>query len=79
MAGSPPFKVHDSEGRYVASARDVTLAAVVVAFLGDGARVKYHGRIIWTEGSESEPAGDSFDGAAELMSARILTMRRASA
>ncbi len=42
-------------------------AAGFVAFLGDGAVVKYRGKVVWTEGQEKQPAGESYDFAAGVM------------
>ena len=40
MAASPRWKIFDSEGQYQASAKDAFLAAMIVAFLGDGATIR---------------------------------------
>lgn len=69
MAGTPQWKVYDEDGVYQAATRDSTLAAVVVAVLGNGT-VKVDGRIVWREGSEETIAADSYDEAAEVMEQR---------
>ena len=42
-------------------------AAGFVAFLGDGTTVQYRGKVVWTEGKEKQPAGESYDFAAEVI------------
>ena len=67
MAGSPRWKIFDSEGRYQASAKDVGLAAMIVTFLGDGATIRDGHSLkstVWTEGQEDQPAGENYDLAA---------------
>lgn len=67
------FHVFDTAGRLQASTRRTEEAALVVAFLGDGAEVRTgrgRGRVIWREGAESQPAGESYDFAASTMNAR---------
>lgn len=69
MAGTPKFKVHDADGRYVAAAVDATLAVAIISSVGsDGWRVKHDGRIVWDEGPDK---ADGYDEAAELIYARI--------
>lgn len=68
-----PFHVIDKGGRLQAATRRAEEAALVVAFLGDGAEVRIgrgRGRVIWREGAESQPAGESYDFAAATMNAR---------
>jgi hypothetical protein len=72
MAGTPKFKISDQFGTYVAATVDATLAAAVVALLGEGAKVKVYGRIVWREGFEAISAQESYDVAAETMDARIV-------
>ena len=72
MAQGPQFKVYDADGSYQAACKNTALAAAVVALLGDGATVRYqHKRVLWTEGEEDAPAGDSYDLAAETMLGRL--------
>lgn len=70
MAGSPKFKIHNPEGEYVGSAKYGEDAAAFVSHLGDGAKVKVNGRIVWREGAEEFLAGESFDDTAATMESR---------
>lgn len=73
MSGTPRFKIYNAAGEYVAACRDGEDAAMMVAHLGDGARVKLYGRIVWREGSEDFSAGESCDAARDVMRARQVT------
>jgi hypothetical protein len=70
MAASPPYKCYDDDGVYQASTKDSTLAAAIMACLPEGARVKFHGRVVWVEGRDG-CAADSYDNAALVMDQRI--------
>jgi hypothetical protein len=68
MAASPKFKVYDAQGEYQAACKRPEEAACLVTFLGDGATVRLeHRRVVWTEGSEAQPAAESYDKAAAIM------------
>ena len=71
MAVSPVYKVYVG-GRYVASCRYITDAATIVALNGDGSEIRYRhdGPVLWREGREEFPAGESFDRLAEVARAR---------
>jgi len=67
MAGSPKWKVYTPEGKYEAACKHAETAAVVVSFLGRGAKVTLdHGRVVWREGTDGI-AFSSYDVAAETM------------
>ncbi len=71
MASSPPWKVYTADGKYVASTIGIDLASVLVAYLGDGATIRYlHGKPVWTEGKESVSAGESYDVVARVCADR---------
>ena len=53
-------------GEFIASTQSPVTAAAVAGMTGDGV-VKFNGRIVWREGKEALIAGDSWDGAAEIM------------
>lgn len=73
MAGSPIWKVYDSSKKYQASLKEVEAAAALVSFYGNGATIRYgHSRVVWTEGSEAFPAGESFDLSSELAYKRAM-------
>lgn len=69
--GSPAWKVKNPAGEYVAALKHVEDAAALVAIYGDGATINYqHGKALWTEGAEDQPAAESYDHVAELCIAR---------
>jgi len=64
MAASPRWKVFNPQGEYVASCKHVEDAAAIVSSYGEGATIRdgYTTRsIMWTEGKEKQPAGESYD------------------
>ena len=71
MAASPSWKVYTAAGEYIAAVKLPEYGAMILAGLGqDGATLRFgHGRggIYWTEGSESFPANESYDGVAETV------------
>jgi hypothetical protein len=74
------WKVYDAEKVYQASCKEVELAAVIVAFLGDGATIRCdHTLILWTEGKEGLPASESYDEVAAVVHARLGAHRAALA
>lgn len=74
MAASPQFKIYRG-GEYVASVKYLEDAAAIVSV--SGGVVKYqHKYTLWTEGSEEFSAGDSFDGAAEVMRDRLKQLNK---
>lgn len=77
MAASPPLKVFDYSGEYVASCKHFEDAALLVGNHGDGACVKWERAwTLWTEGSEDFPACDSIDSAAAVMIERLDAKQR---
>lgn len=71
MAGSPKYKIYTSGKEYVASVKDLEDAAALAALRGDGTTVRLgHSTVLWTEGQEEIPAGESYDRAAEIMQFR---------
>jgi len=72
MASAPQFKVYNPSKEYVAACKHVEDAAALVALYGDGATIRSgHTTIVWTEGQETQPAGESFDFVAELAHQRL--------
>jgi hypothetical protein len=70
MAGSPKFKVYRGK-EYIGSLKYAEDAAALVALNSDGI-VKYdHRDVVWNEGHEEFPAGESYDRAADVMYERI--------
>lgn len=72
MAASPRFKVHNPQGEYIASCKHGEDAAALVALYGDGAKIKdsHTGIVVWKEGAEAFPAGESYDGVCNTMAER---------
>ncbi len=73
MAGTPKYKIYNSRGEYVAACKYIEESAMLAAGLGDGTTIragheKRH--IVWTEGSESQSASESYDHVSEVVSAR---------
>jgi hypothetical protein len=77
MAGSPRFKVFDSDGEYVACCKYLMHAAVLVSVMPGGTVRDGHSKklTLWTEGAEEVPAGESYDIATEIMEGRIEQVR----
>ena len=75
MAGAPRFKVYNASGEYVAATKFAEDAAALLAgCYGDGATIRDGHRkrdVVWAEGEESQPAGESYDYVAEVVYARI--------
>lgn len=80
MAGSPDFKVYFQK-EYIAACKHVEDAAALVAFRGEGSTIRHGHRVsdvVWTEGSESQPAAESYDHVAEVVYERIPKHHRAA-
>ena len=76
MAASPDFKVYH-RNEYRAACKYVEDAAALVAVLGDGAQIRYGHRFpMWTEGAETQSAGESYDHVAEVVHARVAEHER---
>lgn len=77
MAASPQFKVYNPAGEYVAACKHGEDAAAIVAGYGEGATIRFgHSRVLWREGAESFPAGESYDGVAEAIAERVRDIHR---
>lgn len=71
MAGSPRFKVFRGK-EYVASCKYPEDAAAIVATSPTGATIRDgHTTVVWNEGREAQPAGESFDFVASTIYARL--------
>jgi hypothetical protein len=72
MAGSPRFKVHNPQGEYVASCKQIEDAAMICGGYGDGAKIKdkFYG-LVWHEGHEATEASESYDTVATVVFQRI--------
>ena len=58
------WKVFNPNGKQVASCRYASDAAAIIACYGDGATLRYNGRIVYKDGRDGN-AADSFDAVAE--------------
>lgn len=74
MAHAPYIKVYNAAGEYLASFKYEEDAAVLVAALGDGASIRIgHSKrsVVWTEGKETQSAGESYDHVATTIRGRV--------
>ena len=77
MAASPEYKLFTNRsyaGRpeYVASCKYLEDAAALVAFLGEGSTIRWgHSVVLWTEGREDFPAGESYDRVRDVCAKRM--------
>lgn len=74
MAASPKFKVFDKHGEYLASCKRPEEAAVLMAFLGEGATIRDGHMVkdvVWREGAEEQSAAVSYDYVAEIVEERV--------
>ncbi len=62
------YAKNDKKAR--ASCEHAEEAACLVAFLGEGALIKSGYAILWTEGSERQPAAESYDHVADVCNER---------
>ena len=65
------LKIINPEGEHVASCAQGEEAACLMAFLGDGAKIKFGTITVWHEGSEAIPAGESYDIVTDTIVQRI--------
>ena len=71
MAATPQWKVYSPQGEYVAACKHLEDAAALVALYGSGASISEgHGKKLWTEGQEDQPAGESYDHVRETVLSR---------
>jgi len=80
MGASPRWKVYAS-GKYQAACHEIEAAAVLASFYGNGAQIRAEhssGWILWTEGAETQPAGESYDFVASTCAERFNQLQRAA-
>ena len=58
MTKARVWQVYDADGAWMGTIRVPELAAKIAADMGVGARVDYHGVVVWREGREEFRAGD---------------------
>lgn len=79
MAQSPKYKVYDADGVYQASCKEPEACACLMALYGDGATIRLgHGKVVWVEGHEDQPASESWDFVAEKVLDREIRHHKAS-
>lgn len=72
MASTPKLKCFNAEGEYVAACKYGEEAACIMSLNGEGSVVKYdHRLVVWEEGKEAQPAGESYDFVAITIRERI--------
>ena len=73
MGASPIWKVYNDQDEYIASTKYVEDAAVLISANMGGTIRNGHAKanILWTEGAEDFPAGESYDGVAQVVHQRI--------
>lgn len=76
MAQSPQFKVYRGK-EYVAACKHAEDAAALVAISCGGTIKHGHTLVVWREGQEAFSAGESYDGAAQIMRQRITAAHQA--
>lgn len=67
-----PFRLYRDGGVLMAATKYAEDAARLVE---DGWTVHYSGHVLWREGHEAQPAGESYDGAAAIMYDRLAAAR----
>lgn len=72
MAGSPDFKIYRDK-EYVGCCKYAEDAAALVAVSGGEVRWGHSSAwVLWREGQEGFPAGESYDSAAQMMRDRLM-------
>ena len=79
MGASPQFKVYTSENKYIGCMKDIEDCAAVVALREDGTIRFGHSWVLWREGMELQPAGESYDFVVRVCRQRLQKKQRASA
>lgn len=78
MAASPRWKVFNPSGEYVASCKHPEDAGMIVSGYGKGATIRDgHTHVVWREGAEEQPAGESYDNVQVVCNARGRTGEKA--
>lgn len=79
MAASPRWKVYSEDGEYLASTHYVEDAAMIVSGRAGGTIRDGHAKkdIMWEEGTEDQPANESYDFVATVVHERVQERRNA--
>lgn len=65
MAASPKWKIY-RDGKYIGCVKHAEDAACLVSMSGGMVKLD-HSLVVWREGEEEFSAGESYDGAAQIM------------
>ncbi|MDE2103300.1 MAG: hypothetical protein KGL39_39030 [Patescibacteria group bacterium] len=77
MAASPGYKVYDKHGVYQAACKEPEAAGALVSLYGEGSTIRHgHSLVVWREGAEAIPAGESYDTVALTVRQRIHDFER---
>lgn len=60
------WAVHNPKGEHIANCRHAEDAASLMALYGAGAKIKYAGKVVWSEGDEEFAAEESYDQVATI-------------
>lgn len=72
MASIHNWHIFNDQGEHVATCKYAEDAAAFVSITGNGATVKsVYDEVLWTEGKENHSAGESYDGTASILHARL--------
>lgn len=73
MAAAPRLKVYSEDNEYLASCHYPEDAAAIIALRAGGTIRDGHGKkdVVWEEGTEDQPAGESYDFVASVVNERL--------
>lgn len=64
MAGTPRYKIYNSQNQYIAATKHIEDGAALCSFNGTGSTIRdghTKADTVWQEGHEDFPAGESYD------------------
>lgn len=71
MGQAPRFKLYDAGKKYIGCLKTLEDCAAVIQHYQGGTIRDGHKKVLWTEGQEEQPAGESYDFCAEVCNQRI--------
>jgi hypothetical protein len=78
MAATHSYKVYTDGGMYIASCKYPTYAAMIVTGIAGGTIRYGHQHIVWREGHEAQPAGESYDFVESTVNDRVTQLVEAT-
>lgn len=66
------WNVYSNENELRAACQYAEDAGMLVSCLGEGTTIKYGKVVVWTEGEEDQPAGESYDYVAQVCNSRSI-------